>query len=158
MRSLRLTVLAWSAAAPLGFCNLSYASAADSYVPPAASSGLLKGIDFSKATPVDEAYRAEFKRCDDQNRFRHYTLPGWRKCSSDKNNVRTLLKLQHGAIYLSPSLGWISTDLGRLGTTQVRPTSAELGINGRGFARTPSETEKAFVSVSRSMPSTSRSS
>jgi hypothetical protein len=104
MRPLRLIMLAWSSTL-LIFGNLSSASAAESYVPPADSSNLLSGIDFSKATPVDEAYRAEFKRCDDQNKFRRYTLSGWRKCSGDKNNVRALLKLQDGSIYFESKLG-----------------------------------------------------
>jgi hypothetical protein len=82
--------------------GLSSAMAAD-YTPPAASSELLEDIDFAAATPVDEDYRAEFKRCDDHNEFRNQTLTGFRRCTTpdgdDKNNVRALLKLADGSIY-----------------------------------------------------------
>ncbi len=89
----------------LGVGNVSVAKAADTYAPPAVSRDLLKDIDFSEAVPVDEAYRAEFKNCDDHNKFRHHMLSDWRKCSSDKNNVRALLKLPDGSIYFESKLG-----------------------------------------------------
>jgi hypothetical protein len=77
---------------------------AQQYEPPAASRNLLRGIDFAHAAPVDEDYRAEFKRCDDQDVFRGQKLQGWRKCSPDKNNVKALLKLSNGAILYESKL------------------------------------------------------
>lgn len=85
--------------------GISSASAADAYAPPTTSRDLLKDIDFSKATPLDENYRAEFKRCDEHDEFRGHKLVGWRRCSGDKNNVRALLKLANGLIYFDSKLG-----------------------------------------------------
>ena len=91
--------------AGLIFCMLASAQAQAQHQPPAASKSILGGIDFATAAPVDENYRAEFRRCDVENRFRGRTLTGWRKCNDDKNNVTALLKLANGAIYFESKLG-----------------------------------------------------
>jgi hypothetical protein len=87
--------------------GLPVSEAAD-YVPPAASAALLKGIDFKKAVPVDEAYRAEFANCDKNNKFRGVDLTGDYRCKkmnaagkdiSDPNRAEALLRLANGAIY-----------------------------------------------------------
>jgi hypothetical protein len=75
------------------------------FEPPAASKALLQGIDFANAKPIDDDYLAEFRNCDETNFFRGNPMAGWRKCSGDKNNVRTLLKLANGAIYFESKLG-----------------------------------------------------
>jgi hypothetical protein len=79
--------------------------AAEEYRPPPASLSLLSQLNFQSAKPVDEDYREQFKRCDDNNEFRHYQLTGWRECTGDKNNVRALLRLPNGAILWDSKLG-----------------------------------------------------
>jgi hypothetical protein len=78
------------------------------YTPPPASAALLSGIDFNAATTIDEAYKAEFANCDESNTFRGFTLTGHYRCksqnaqghdTSDRNNVKALLRLSNGAIY-----------------------------------------------------------
>ena len=90
------------AVAVWGLAGVPVAIGADNYQPPAASQLLLKDIDFTKATLIDEFYRAEFKACDDHNLFHGKPMLGSRKChdeknGDDKNNGRALLKLANGA-------------------------------------------------------------
>jgi hypothetical protein len=86
---------------------------AQTYNPPAASAPLLTGIDFSAASPVDEAYLREFIACDgnmtgavgkDKFRSVNLRLPNrpeakqYYLCSRDPSNVRALLRLADGGI------------------------------------------------------------
>lgn len=75
------------------------------YVPPPASAGALTGIKFSSATPVDENYRREFDKCDQQNTFKGKAMTGFRKCSGDPNRARALLKFPDGTIFFESKLG-----------------------------------------------------
>jgi Fungal chitosanase of glycosyl hydrolase group 75 len=74
------------------------------YSPPPASAGALTGIKFDTATPVDEFYRAQFDRCDRENKFKSQTMTGSRKCGTDKNNAKALLKFPNGAIFFESKL------------------------------------------------------
>jgi Fungal chitosanase of glycosyl hydrolase group 75 len=74
------------------------------YSPPGSSAQVLAGINFGKAVPVDEAYRAEFDRCDTQDKFKTQRMTGFRKCSSDKNRVKALLKFPNGVIFFESKL------------------------------------------------------
>jgi hypothetical protein len=58
------------------------------YTPPPASATVLRGVDFSAARPLDEAYRAEFDRCDRENIFEGVPMTGFRRCSNDPNRAR----------------------------------------------------------------------
>jgi hypothetical protein len=85
---------------------LTGAAVAQTHVPPAASADLLRGVDFSKAKPVDEEYRKQFVACDGdapgevgKNKFRGFTLSGNYRCSTDPSRIKVLLKLADGAIY-----------------------------------------------------------
>jgi Fungal chitosanase of glycosyl hydrolase group 75 len=60
------------------------------YVPPGDSNAKLAGVDFTKAVPVDEAYRKTFLDCDNKPNSH---------CSDDKNNLKALLKFPDGTIY-----------------------------------------------------------
>ena len=93
---IRTLVLALTCISSLKLTPLSLA---DSYEPPASVRTLLKNVDFSKVTRIDEGYRAEFKNCDDHNQFRGHTMVGWRRCSGDRNNVHTLLKLDGSSVF-----------------------------------------------------------
>lgn len=75
------------------------------YSPPASSAGVLEGIKFTNASPVDETYRAEFDRCDRENMFRGQAMTGFRRCSTDKNNVKALLRFPNGTIFIESKLG-----------------------------------------------------
>jgi hypothetical protein len=75
------------------------------YAPPPASAEALRGINFAGARSVDEAYRAEFDRCDRENVFESVRMTGFRKCSSDPNRARALLKFPNGAIFIESKLG-----------------------------------------------------
>ena len=77
---------------------------APQYSPPASSAQVLAGIKFENSTPVDESYRAEFDRCDTQDRFKTQRMTGFRKCSGDKNRVKALLKFPNGAIFFESKL------------------------------------------------------
>jgi hypothetical protein len=58
------------------------------YTPPALSADALRGIDFSKAKPVDEDYRQTYEKCDDTP-----------VCEEDKNNLNALLKFPDGTVF-----------------------------------------------------------
>ena len=116
----------------------SFSNAAD-YQPPEASRALLETIDFAAAAPVDEGYRAEFQRCDDENKFRGATLTGWRRCSTDKNNVKALLKLADGSIYFESKLG---LDLDGSWKTWHDPASADQRTTWYQWPRTCSASER----------------
>lgn len=75
------------------------------YMPPPASATVLRGVDFSAARPLDEAYRAEFTRCDRENIFEGVAMTGFRRCSNDPNRVRALLKFPDGMIFIESKLG-----------------------------------------------------
>jgi len=75
------------------------ARAETAYAPPGLTAPLLGGVDFTKAVPVDETYRAEFQRCDTKGTFNGIALPKNRRCAGDPNRVKVLLKLADGAIY-----------------------------------------------------------
>lgn len=70
------------------FCSLPAISQA--YTPPSDSAAILAGIDFSKATPIDEKYKRTFLDCDNK--------PG-SHCRSDKNHLKALLKFPDGTIF-----------------------------------------------------------
>jgi hypothetical protein len=74
------------------------------YSPPPSSAQVLAGINFDSAMPVDESYRAEFDRCDRENKFKNQTMSGFRKCSQDKNRVNALLKFPKGVIFFESKL------------------------------------------------------
>src|ERR1043166_2854506 len=74
------------------------------YSPPGSSAQVLARINFETAAPVDESYRAEFDRCATQKKFKTQTMTGFRKCSSDKNRVKALLRFPNGAIFLESKL------------------------------------------------------
>lgn len=61
-----------------------------SYTPPSESAGPLQGINFRKAKPVDENYRAIFEKCDKKSGSH---------CSDDPNNLKALLKFSDGTIF-----------------------------------------------------------
>lgn len=75
------------------------------YTPPPASAAALRDVDFAAARPLDEDYRAQFDRCDRENIFRGVEMKRARRCSSDPNNVRALLKFPNGAIFFESKLG-----------------------------------------------------
>jgi Fungal chitosanase of glycosyl hydrolase group 75 len=74
------------------------------YTPPPASAPLVRGIRFEDAAPIDESYRAEFDRCDREDRFRDQAMRGFRKCSNDKNKVAALIKFPNGAVFFQSKL------------------------------------------------------
>jgi hypothetical protein len=76
-----------------------------SYTPPAASAGAVRDVDFAAAAPLDEDYRAQFERCDRENIFRGVRMTGFRRCSTDPNRVRALLKFRNGAIFFESKMG-----------------------------------------------------
>jgi len=112
---------------------------AQTYEPPPASAALLENINFEDAVPVDEDYRAEFKRCDEENVFRGNTLSGWRKCSGDKNNVEALLRLEDGAIYFESKL---ALDLDGSWLSWNSPGLADLRATWFQWPRTCSDAER----------------
>ena len=75
------------------------------YTPPAASAAVLRDIDFDSARPLDEAYRAEFDRCDRENIFEGVRMTGFRRCSNDPNRARALLKFPNGTVLIESKLG-----------------------------------------------------
>jgi hypothetical protein len=58
------------------------------YMPPVLSADAVRGIDFSKAKPVNEDYRQMYIKCDDTP-----------VCEKDKNNLNALLKFPDGTIF-----------------------------------------------------------
>jgi Fungal chitosanase of glycosyl hydrolase group 75 len=120
-------------------CAAPLTAAAQPYQPPPASRDLLRNIDFSRAAPVDEAYRAEFKNCDDRNVFRGRTMTGVRKCSGDKNNVRALLKLENGAILYESKMG---LDLDGSWKAWNTPGSTDLRGTSYQWPRTCAQSER----------------
>ncbi len=126
-------------ALPILIASLVGGAHAADYTPPAASAEILKSINFGAAVPIDEDYRAQFKRCDDANVFRDRTLKGWRRCSTDKNNVRALLKLANGAIYFESKLG---LDLDGSWKTWNDPGSADLRTTWYQWPKTCSAAER----------------
>ncbi|PWW01846.1 chitosanase (glycosyl hydrolase group 75) [Hoeflea marina] len=100
-------------AAGLGLAAALAAGQANAYDPPAASVGLLSGVDFAAAAPLDEGYRMEFVGCDGdagaskKDHFLGHSLrlsgvPESRQfylCSRDPSHVKALLKLEDGGIY-----------------------------------------------------------
>ena len=75
------------------------------YIPPAASAAVVAGVDFRSASPVSEPYRAQFDRCDRENIFNGASMVGFRKCTTDPNRMRALLKFQDGTIFFESKLG-----------------------------------------------------
>lgn len=75
------------------------------YTPPPASAGVLRDVDFSAARPLDEDYRAQFDRCDRENIFRDVRMTGFRRCSTDPNRVRALLKFPNGTVFFESKMG-----------------------------------------------------
>ena len=75
------------------------------YTPPPASAGVLREVDFAAARPLDEDYRAQFDRCDRGNIFRGVRMTGFRKCNTDPNRVRALLKFPNGAVFFESKMG-----------------------------------------------------
>ena len=79
-------------------------SAQQPYSPPPASAEVLARIPFQQATPVDEAYRAEFDKCDRENVFEGKTMRNSRRCSTDPNRVKALLKFPNGTVFFESKL------------------------------------------------------
>jgi hypothetical protein len=75
------------------------------YTPPPASTGVLRDVDFAAARPLDEDYRAQFDRCDRENIFRGVRMTGFRRCNTDPNRVRALLKFPNGAVFFESKMG-----------------------------------------------------
>lgn len=75
------------------------------YTPPPASAGVLRDVDFATAQPLDEDYRAQFDRCDRENIFRGVRMTGFRRCNTDPNRVRALLKFTNGAVFFESKMG-----------------------------------------------------
>jgi Fungal chitosanase of glycosyl hydrolase group 75 len=75
------------------------------YMPPPASAGVLRDIGFTSASPVDKSYRAEFDRCDREDIFEGVRMTGFRRCSTDPNRARALLKFPNGTIFIESKLG-----------------------------------------------------
>ena len=95
-RAIALTISGLAFAASAG---------AQSYKIPAESAALLAGVDLAGATPFED-YRQQFDRCDGtapggvgKDRFRGHPLPATRRCSTDPNRVRALMRLADGGIY-----------------------------------------------------------
>lgn len=120
-----------------------FAGHAQDYVPPEASAGRLKGVDFSAAVPVDEAYRHAFVACDGANDLAtgkdHFlefdlTLAGvpaakqYYLCSRDPSQVKALLRLADGGIYWDSKMAldvdgsWAAWN-GRPGATDLKETA-----------------------------------
>jgi hypothetical protein len=93
-----------AAVASLIFCSPPLLARAPQYTPPPASAGALSGIAFANASPVNEAYRTEFDRCDREDIFKGRRMTGFRRCSTDKNRVRALLKFPDGTIFFESKL------------------------------------------------------
>jgi hypothetical protein len=75
------------------------------YAPPPASASALRDVDFAAARPLDEDYRAQFARCDRENIFRGVTMRGFRRCTTDPNRVRALLKFPNGTVFFESKMG-----------------------------------------------------
>ena len=88
-----------------GTLSLTGAAFAQPYQPPAASAQVLARFDLGAARPIDEDFRQQFARCDKEDKFRNHQLKGWRRCTTDPNNVRTLLALKNGAVLFESKLG-----------------------------------------------------
>ena len=66
-------------------------------LPAAPSSIWPRGVSLPAGTPVDEAYRLEFDRCDREGSFRGYHSR-YTHCAGDENAVMALRRLPGGAI------------------------------------------------------------
>ncbi len=75
------------------------------YTPPPASASAVRDVDFAAARPLDEDYRAQFDRCDRENIFRRVAMSGFRRCTTDPNRVRALLKFPNGTILFESKMG-----------------------------------------------------
>lgn len=75
------------------------------YTPPTASVAVLAGIKFATATPVNEAYRGQFERCDRENIFNGVLMRKFRKCSTDPNRARALLRFPDQTIMFESKMG-----------------------------------------------------
>lgn len=75
------------------------------YTPPPASASVLREVDFTAALPLDEDYRAQFDRCDRENIFRGVLMTGFRRCRTDPNRVRALLRFPNGTIFFESKMG-----------------------------------------------------
>jgi hypothetical protein len=95
-------VLAWSVCLSLG--APATVTIQSTYTPPTASARALEGIDFRSAVSIDESYRAEFARCDRENIFEGQTMSGFRKCTTDKNRVKALLKFPDRTVFFEAKL------------------------------------------------------
>lgn len=82
-----------------------YVAPPPAYTPPPASASVLRDVDFAAARPLDENYRAEFDRCDRENIFRGVRMTGFRRCSTDPNRVRALLRFPNGTIFFESKMG-----------------------------------------------------
>jgi hypothetical protein len=101
---------------------------------PAAQPSWPADIDLSAGRDVDEGYRREFGRCDEENSFRGHAVHG---CRGDPNQVTVLKRLPDGAIAYTAKL---AVDLDgspyacseRHGPSDQCPTSLMLpGPDGR---------------------------
>ena len=75
------------------------------YTPPPASADALRDVDFAAARPLDEDYRAQFDRCDRENIFRGVRMTRFRRCSTDPNRARALLKFPDGTVFFESKMG-----------------------------------------------------
>ena len=86
-------------------CATSKFSLPADYLPPSASAAQVARINFHAAIPVDESYRAQFDRCDREDIFNGVSMKGFRKCSTDPNRARALLKFPNGTVFFESKLG-----------------------------------------------------
>jgi hypothetical protein len=110
--------------------------------PPPTTGAPPSEINFAKAAPVDEEYRAQFLECDQRDVFRGIAMEKFQRCSGDPNNLVRLVRfpkidgLPGVAIAFTSKLGvdydgsWVAAHTP--GMTDQKDTSKEYpGPNGQ---------------------------
>jgi hypothetical protein len=123
-----------------GACSQPAPDAAAQQAP--ATSARSSSIDFSKSTPVDEAYRQRFVDCDQRNVFQGLRMSGFAKCDGDQNRLTRLVRfnvvqgLPGDAVAFTSKLGvdydgsWVAAHTP--GMTDQKDTSKEFpGPDGK---------------------------
>lgn len=103
LRTLALILLTLSIFSGMSFLP-TVALAQSSYSPPSQSASILENVPFDQAIPIDESYRREYERCDQENIFEGVTMTGFRRCSQDKNNVKALLRFPDNTVFFEAKL------------------------------------------------------
>jgi len=62
-------------------------------------------LQLDQGRPLDEAYRHEFQRCDEEDVFQGIALEGARRCSNDPNRFERFLVFEDGTILTESKLG-----------------------------------------------------